>query len=284
MADRVGRNARRMPEVIIERHYKLLLWPIRREGPPQGNFVPVIPARVDQRKLVEEIVEFFALPKAHVEERLRTYQEFHELKGYARTLGEFKTLCSEEAFVLFVLMATKKPRTLACIGAGDGSSLRRLLDIKELLGFDCKVVSFDIIDHLRYCTREEANLAIGDLQGRFSSTVLNAYEPGVSFVDIHTYPLLSEIVRQTLAHRDGWLLAMHDCGRGLCNPQMTLLKNDPNVTSTAGVWERHVLAQTFGVGSPSSEELDRVETTKHTMRIFTSPHGLAVIQLKGEQR
>jgi hypothetical protein len=226
-------------------------------------------------------VEFFNLPFADVEERLRTYREFHEMKGYARTLGEFKTLCFEETFVLFVLMATKKPRTLACVGVGDGSGLRRLLDIKELLSLDCKVVSFDMIDRLQYCTHEEAGLVVGDLQGRFAAVVLDAYEPGLIFVDVHTYPLLREMVTQTMAQPGEWLLAMHDCGRGLCNPRMALLRNDPNVTSAAGVWERHVLAESFGIDDPLSVELDRLETTAHRMRIFTTPHGLSMMLSKG---
>src|SRR5262249_51052586 len=96
-------------EVIVDRHYKPLLGPVWRAGATHGKFAPVIPSRVSQRKLTEEVSEFFDLARADVEERLRTYREFHETSEYARTLGERKTLCFEEAFVLSVLLATHRP-------------------------------------------------------------------------------------------------------------------------------------------------------------------------------
>lgn len=272
-------------EVIVDRHYKPLLGPVDREGPSQGDFAPVIPLRVSHRRLSEEVAEFFKLSRDDVDKRLRVYRQFHDDKGYARTLGERKTLCFEEAFVLSVLLTTCRPTTLIVVGVGDGASLRRLLDLKELTGLQFAVVSFDTIDQLQYCSPGEANLIIGDLQDRFATAVLSAYAPGLIFVDVHTYPLLSEIVTQTLTASGDWLLAIHDCGRGLCNPRMTVLKNDPNVSSGTGIWERHVLAETFGVGNPLGRELDRVETTSHEMMIFTTPHGLGVIQrLKNPQR
>lgn len=265
-------------DVIVERHYRPLLGPVWREGAPQGDFAPVIPLRVSRRKLAEEVAEFFNLAPAHVDERLRAYRNFHEAKGYARTLGERKTLCFEEAFVISVLLATYRPLTVICVGVGDGSSLRRLLDMKELLGIEFRVVCFDAIDQLQFCTPEEANLVVGDLQDRFTSAVLGAHAPGLIFVDVHTYPLLSEIVTQTLARSGDWLLAIHDCGRGLCNPRMSVLRNDPNVSSGTGIWERHVLAERFGVSNPVSSDLDRAATTSHQLRIFRTPHGLGVIR------
>jgi glycosyltransferase involved in cell wall biosynthesis len=265
-------------EVIVERHYRPLLGPAWREGAPQGDFAPVIPLRVSQRKLADEVAEFFTLAPADVDERLRAYRAFHDAKGYSRTLGERKTLCFEEAFVLSVLLATHRPPTAISVGVGDGSSLRRLIDMKELLGIEFRVLCFDAIDQLQYCTPEEANLVVGDLQDRFTSAVLGAHAPGLIFVDVHTHPLLSEIVTQTLTRSGDWLLAIHDCGRGLCNPRISVLRNDPNVSSGSGIWERHVLAETFGVISPLSGDLDRVATISHQLRIFTTPHGLGVIR------
>ena len=264
-------------EVIVERHYKPLLGPVWRAGPPVGSFVPVMPTRIDQRTLISEVAEFFALAPSDVEERLRAYRELHQSKGYAQTLGEHKTLSFEEAFVLSVLLAMRRPRTLAVVGVGDGAGLRRLLDIKEALGLDCQVICFDALDQLNYCAPEEANLVVGDLQGRFAAAVLDAHEPGLVLTDVHTHPLLSEIVNRTLAYPGGWALALHDCGRGLCNPRMPILRNDPNVTSATGVWERYVLAEAFGVANPLSDDLDRAQTGAHRLRIFTTPHGLGVI-------
>lgn len=263
---------------IVERHYKPLLGPTRRPGPPVGSFAPVIPARVDQGRLAADVAEFFELPPAEIEERLRTYRAVHAAKGYARTLGEHKTLCFEEAFVLYVLLAAERPRSLVFVGPGDGAGLRRLLDAKELLGLDCTVASFDAIDRMSYCKSAEANLVVGDLQDRFAAAVLDAYEPGLIITDVHTYPLLSEIVSRTLAHAGRWLLALHDCGRGLCNPRMGVQRNDPNVTSATGVWERYVLAEAFGLADPLDDRLDRAAAGGRRLQIFTTPHGLGVIR------
>jgi hypothetical protein len=117
---------------------------------------------------------------------------------------------------------------------------------------------------------------VGDLTGRFRTAVLEAYEPGLVFVDTHPYRLLREAVAETVA--DGrWSLAVHDCGRGLCNSRMSLSRDDPAVTSLTGVWERHVLAEVFGVPGPFDPRLDRLETPSHRLRIFETPHGLALI-------
>ena len=75
----------------------------------------------------------------------------------------------------------------------------------------------------------------------------------------------------------GRVLAIHDCTAGLCNPRMTLAKDDPNVTSATGTWERHVLAQRFGIGDPLSPALDRATTPTHRLTIFDTPHGLGVV-------
>jgi hypothetical protein len=228
-------------------------------------------------ELVAQVSEFFGLPPAQAEEMLELYRAFHEARGYARTLGERKTLCFEEAFVLYVLLALRRPRTLVEIGTLHGASLRRLLDIKRLLGLDARVLAFDVADQVRHFTPEEATLRLQDLTGRFTEEVLQAHEPGLIFNDAHTYALLREVIATTAAAGGQWCLAVHDCGPGLCNPHMTLAKDDPNVTSLTGVWERHVLAEVFSVADPLSERLDGLETASHRWRIFTTPHGLGVL-------
>jgi glycosyltransferase involved in cell wall biosynthesis len=264
-------------DVIIERHYKPLLGPPQRSPAEAGAFVPVIPEQVDQERLVEEISRFFQLPRAAVETMRTMYAAFHEAKGYARTLGERKTLCFEEAFVLYVLLATSRPPTLVEIGTQHGKSTRRLLDIKTLLGLPGRVVCFDLEDQVQHFSRDEAELMVRDMRGRFAQDVLRAYEPGLVFHDVNSYCLLKEVLTQTLAHAGKWALAIHDCGRGLCNPRMTLAKDDPHVTSSTGVWERHVLAEVFGIADPLSERLDQLETATHRLVIFGTPQGLAVL-------
>jgi hypothetical protein len=75
------------------------------------------------------------------------------------------------------------------------------------------------------------------------------------------------------------LVAVHDCGRGLCNPAMAIPR-DAEVSSLTGVWERHILAELFGADGPLDPGLDAAETATHRLRIFDTPHGLALIAPK----
>ena len=52
------------------------------------------------------------------------------------------------------------------------------------------------------------------------------------------------------------------------------------ITSRTGHWERHVLAEIFGVDNPLDSSLDDRETETHRLRVFETPHGLAVIMPK----
>jgi glycosyltransferase involved in cell wall biosynthesis len=288
--------------VIIDRHYRPLL--SRRRGDPAGHrartvppvpsgertpdeatlsaphrpaYAPFIPAVVDEERLVEKASRFFGLPRAEVAARLRRYRALHDARGYAQVLGERKTLCFEEAFVLALVLGTLRPPTIVEIGTQHGKSTRRLLDLEALLGLHSRVVCFDVANQVEHFTLDEAELVLGDVTGRVARAVLEAYEPGLLFLDVHAYALLQEVVTQTLAHTGNWVLALHDCGRGLCNPHMTLARDDPRVTSSTGVWERHVLAEAFGVTDPLSAQLDWLETASHRLCIFDTPHGLGVI-------
>src|SRR5262249_9519713 len=123
----------------------------------------------------------------------------------------------------------------------------------------------------------EATLILGDLTGRFRRDVLEKCDPGLIYLDVHTHSLLSEAVTETLTHSSPCVLAIHDCGRGLCNPRMTISKADPNVSSSTGVWERHVLAETLGAADPLDPGLDSMETPTHRLQIFNTRHGLGVL-------
>jgi hypothetical protein len=232
---------------------------------------------VDHAALLDDAAWFFGLARREVEARFNSYRSFHEVKGYARILGEFKTLCFEEAFLLYLILVLYRPRTVAEVGTQHGKSTRRLLDMVNLLGLVSRVVCFDRADEVRHFDPGEAELVVGDVSGRFREAVLGAYEPQLLFLDVHAYGPLREAVTETMARAGGCVLAVHDCGRGLCNPQMTLARDDPGVTSLTGVWERHVLAEVFGVDDPLSDRLDEVASPTHWMRIFDTPHGLAVI-------
>jgi Glycosyl transferases group 1 len=282
LRERMGQAGRRRFEehyswdVIIERHYRPLLKRRPRGSAPRIDYAPFIPDRVDQEALVEGTAQLFNLSKSDVEGLLQTYRACHEAKGYARTLGELKTLCFEEAFLLFVTLATLRPHTIVEVGTQHGKSTRRILDMLALLDLKCRVVCFDTVDQVQHFHPSEAELVLADVTGRFREDVLLAYQPQFVFLDVHPYHLLKEAITATLNAGD-CVLAIHDCGRGLCNPRMTLSTDDPNVTSFTGVWERYVLAEVFGVDDPLSRRLDDIATPTHHLRLFDTPHGLGIV-------
>ncbi|MBI3464555.1 MAG: glycosyltransferase family 4 protein, partial [Planctomycetes bacterium] len=283
LRERLGLAGRRRFEqhyawpVIIDRHYRPLLTRRTRERPVPRTYRPFIAERVDQETLVSDVAEFFALDRHEIKKRLDRSRSLHESKRYERTLGELKTLCFEEAFVLYVLLECMRPRTIVEMGTQYGKSARRIIDIKALLGLESRVVCFDVADEVRYFSSGEAELVLKDVTGTVRRDILEAYEPDLIFVDIHLYHLLQEIVVETTSFGHSCALAIHDCGRGLCNPHMTIAKDDPGVTSLTGVWERHILAELFHVEDPLSSRLDNVENSTHRLRIFDTPHGLGVI-------
>jgi hypothetical protein len=244
-----------------------------------GAFIPEFPVAVDRDRLLDDAGRFFDLGRDEVERQWRVYRAFHDAKGYERALGEFKTLCLEEAFVLCLALGLVRPATIVEIGTQHGRSTRRILDMIGLLGLESRVVCFDVADDVRYFKPgEEAKLILGDLTGRFRRDVLEAYEPGLIYLDVHTDGLLFEAVTETLAHPAAGVLAIHDCGRGLCNPRMTIAREDSQVTSLTGVWERHILAEVFGIDDPRSERLDVAESPTHRLAIFATRHGLGVVR------
>jgi glycosyltransferase involved in cell wall biosynthesis len=283
LRERMGRAGRRRFEehytwdVIVERHYRPLLKRRNPEPASRTVFAPRFPDRVDREALIEHAARFFGLGKPEVEAKFQTYRSFHDAKGYARSLGEFKTLCLEEAFLLYVTISRYRPRTIVEVGTQHGKSTRRILDMINLLGLGSRVVCFDRTDEVRHFDRREVELVLGDLTGRFRQEVLKAHKPQLVFLDVHTHGLLREAITETLADAGDCVLAIHDCGRGLCNPHMTLTKDDLDVTSLTGVWERHILAEVFGVAGPLNDQLDEAASPTHRMRIFDTPHGLALI-------
>jgi glycosyltransferase involved in cell wall biosynthesis len=262
--------------VIIERHYRPLL-SAPQTFPPVIPYAPRISPQVDRQQLLEEAEQFFTISRSQVAELFESYRVLHETRNHAEILGEYKTLCFEEAFILHVHLSIARPTSVVVIGAEDGKSVRRLLDSKEALGLNCRMACFDTVDRVRFFNRQEAELLIRNLSGNFRREVLEAFPPGLLFLDVHTYDLLREVLSETLAHSGKWTVAIHDSGRGLCNPHMTLARTDPNVTSLTGVWERHVLAELFGVDDPLDPRLDHRETAGHRLHIFDTPHGLALI-------
>ena len=240
-------------------------------------FSPHIPTRVDEKKLVADIENFLRLEHTGIWSEFSTYRKFSVGKDYAERLGERKTLCLEEAFIIYLILQTTRPHTIVEIGTDYGKSTRRIIDIKDLLGLDSQVICFDVVDHVEHFTPDEAQLILKDVTHTFRQDVLEAHAPGLIFLDAHPFYLLKSVISGVLNDSNDWILAIHDCSLGLCNPNMTLSREDINITSTTGVWERHVLADILNVAKPLSERLDNFQTSTHHIKVFETPHGLAVI-------
>lgn len=313
LRDQMGRAGRRRFEehydwdVIVESHYRPLLaasrsaqtrpssagihptslvprardgtLPSEIRGGSRTGYVPVFPSDINHEELIDQLSQSLGTEREQVAKKFLSYHAYHLSKRYAETLGEAKTLSFEEAFVLYVILGIVNPRVIVEIGTQHGKSTRRILDMKNLLGLNSSVVCVDQVDEVRFFAPEEANLIVQNVAGRFRQDILLKYHPDLIFCDVHGYGLLHEIVTQTLALAPDCVLVLHDCGRGLCNRQMTIGKDDPAVTSLTGVWERHVLADVFGLADPLDEQLDRcvVGSTGHSFRIFPTTHGLGVL-------
>jgi hypothetical protein len=124
---------------------------------------------------------------------------------------------------------------------------------------------------------KEAEFKLLDLTGNFQKEIIDAYpNGGFIYLDAHPYALTKEVLNRVLANGK-WCLAIHDCGKHLCNPSMDISWDRPDlITSNTGHWERHVFAEVFGFKSPF-DQIDQITTTKHRIRIIESMHGLAII-------
>jgi len=242
-------------------------------------YMPVIPTLIDPDRLIAEVGDFFKIPRDDVREMFEAYRAFSQERQYDQTLGNLKTLSFEESFVVRVALGQMTPhRTIVEIGTQYGKSTRRLIDMVALLGLDAEVVCFDIANEVQHFAPDEAKLILEDVSGAFRTKVLDAYQPGFIYLDAHPYYLLKEVISEVIKSNPGSVLAVHDCGRGLCNPKMKISKDDPaNISSLTGHWERHVLAEVVGIVDPLSEALDQLSGDGWRLRVFSTQHGLAVI-------
>ncbi len=111
-----------------------------------------------------------------------------------------------------------------------------------------------------------------------SYSVFEEIAPEIIYLDAHPYALLKNVIAAflTCSKEHTAILAIHDCGPGLFNRRMTLSKSGPAtaIPSNTGVWERHVLADLF---LSHGEIPDDCSTAQHRLKIFQTPHGLALI-------
>jgi hypothetical protein len=241
-----------------------------------SSYRPQLLDRIDFARLQAEAGDYFHLSPEELSTSFQRYRRFHEERGYEQSLGESRTLSFEEAFLVFLSLQRIRPEKIVEIGTQYGKSTRRILDMRPLLDLEARVTCFDILDELRFVTRDEINLVIRDISGEFRA-VLEKEGPAFIFLDARPYPLLKEVVSEFLA----WslerpaILAIHDCSPGLYNPKMRLPKDQPErISSRSGVWERHVLAEVLSM--PESSLAD-ARTATHHLRVFSTRHGLALL-------
>ena len=245
-----------------------------------GNYRPQITTQVDARKYLDEIHDFFNLSGQEVQDEHDQYLTFSERKGYKTMLGETKTLCVEEAFLIYLAAQITNPRTFCEIGTQYGKSTRRILDIFNELTLHPTSYCFDITKEIKFVTDDEIEFRLRDLTNDFEHEVLETLSPELIFLDAHPYALLKTIIQGfvTWSCTHPAILAVHDCSPGLYRSKMLIPKDRPSsISSHSGLWERHVLAEIFQV---PNEQLDDLQTPTHHLKIFSTPHGLALIAPK----
>ena len=244
------------------------------------RYRPVIASRVDHAQLLGDIAAALKQPVAEIGALWRDYQAMIADKAHIARLGQIGTTSSEEAFVLHCLLARFQPGNLIEIGTYEGGSTRRILDSIADLRLPTRVTTYDIVDMPRHFRPEEAALRLQDVTDVVEPAILDGYEPGIIYLDAHPWRLLHNVLRGVLKRQD-WILVMHDCSPVLCNPRMSIPKHEPRLISMrTGHWERHALADVFGLADPLDAALDELETATHRLRIFGTQHGIALIMPK----
>ena len=244
------------------------------------SYRPVIPTEVDHARLLKDLAAFLQRPSQQIDTLWNDYQALMAAKSHVSELGQVGTLSSEEAFVIHCLCARFKPPDLIEIGTHQGKSTRRILDSLAHLQLETAVICYDIENLVQYFSRDEATLRLHDVTDSVERDILDRYTPGLIYLDAHPWHLLKNVIAAVL-RREDWLLAIHDCSPILCNPKMTIPRDQPGlITARTGHWERHVLADVFGLDDPLDARLNEVETDTHRLRVFGTQHGLGVIAPK----
>ncbi len=243
----------------------------------RNSFRPQIKSRVDYPVFFQEIHNYFHLSLEMIEQEFNTYKIFYTQMNYGTLLGETKTLCLEESFLIYLAAKNNLPQNFCEIGTQYGKSTRRILDIFRLLNVSPISYCYDIAKEIQFVSEKEVCFNLHDLTSDFEIEVLTKYSPELIFLDAHPYELLKKVISEFIKWSNSHpsILAIHDCSSGLFLPKMRIPKNNPAlVTSRTGLWERHVLAELFQV---PDEKLDDHKTTTHHLKIFQTPHGLALI-------
>lgn len=241
------------------------------------SFSPHISSEIDEETFVSKAADFFPFSQNELSLRFREYKNFSLEKKYVEILGEKKTLSLSESFLILLACELLKPEVIVEIGTQFGKSTRRIIDITQYLHLNSQVICFDIQDEIKYVDHREITLNLHDLTEDFDLQVLYRLKPAFIFLDAHPYYLLQTVITQYLewSKSNPCILAIHDCSRGLYQRRMKIYPNEPGkISSKSGHWERHVLSKVFYTPEP---KIDDLKTVSHHLKIFPTPHGLALI-------
>ena len=241
------------------------------------SYRPVIADHVNHDRLINDLAKTLQQPSGTIAAIWEEYNSLARRKKHRENLGQIGTLSTEEAFVIHCLLDWYKPAQFVEIGTHQGKSTRRILDSIHHLQLGTSVTCFDIEDYVQFFRQDEAMLVLKDVTPSVERNVLDAFTPGIIYLDAHPWQLLTNVIRAVLDRSD-WILLVHDCGPVLCNPKMTIPKDEPGLISMrTGHWERYALAALLGMDNPLDTELNDIETESHRIRIFSTQHGLALI-------
>lgn len=233
--------------------------------------------RKQKASVLRDLARLFSISVEEMKTIWKAFDRFYRGHCYAQTLGEKKTLNQLESFVTYVMLAAQRPASILEIGTFYGKSTRRILDMKTALDLEAPVTCYDICNDVKFFQPEEARMILADITTDPTKYLAAAPAPRFVFLDARPYHLLKNVVESCLKDLPDTILTIHDCSPALCRREMKLERSCLDISSGTGVWERHVLAESFGVRDPLSKDLDDVATATHRLMIFHTEHGLALL-------
>ncbi|MCI5217612.1 MAG: hypothetical protein D3914_00080 [Candidatus Electrothrix sp. LOE2] len=233
--------------------------------------------RKQKISVIKDLRSLLSISAKDMEVIWQNFDRFYQQQEYARKLGESKTLNCLESFVTYVMLASHRPASIIEIGTYYGKSTRRIIDMKKMLGLEAPVTCYDICNDVSFFKPEEAKLVLADITPDPTKFLSEHSAPQFIFFDARPYDLIKNVVLSCLNELPEAVMIMHDCSPSLCRREMETDRSDLDISSSTGVWERHVLAECFNVSDPISHKLNSIATSTHQLIIFDTEHGLALL-------
>jgi len=230
-----------------------------------------------KKAVIRNLSWLLSIQQRDIETLWQSFDHFYREHRYETTLGEAKTLNRLESFITYVMLAAQRPASIIEIGTFYGKSTRRIIDMKSTLGLSAPIFCYDICDNVTCFLPEEAKLILADITIDPRKHLAAYPAPRFIFLDARPYHLLKNVIATYLEHFPDTIMTIHDCSSSLCKREMTMDRSCMEISSSTGIWERHVLAECFQKVDPLSPELDDIDTPTHRLMIFDTTHGLALL-------